>query len=138
MSSLRGVVHNITTDIIEVATNNNIVTRNLRALQINDYSYINIKIFGSIVAVILCIKILIAIVYDMKKINEKKHTPRISEQIYNGLPPPFILSSPANGDMNVTINYDSLRTYNKKNAVKINKKYRKQSYSYDTIIPINI
>lgn len=135
MSHLRGLMNTSIVDIIDSAINKTIEypIRNLRS---GDSTYNNIKILYIIIGLLLCIKFIVMIATDMKKMNEKKYTPRISEHIYTTSPPPLILSPSANGEMNVTINYDSLKSYNKK-FMSMKKKPRKMSQQ-DIIIPINI
>ncbi len=134
MSHLRGLMNTSIDDIITITNNTyDNVGRHLRT-GAGDTTYNNFKIWFGIIGFLLCIKFIVTIANDMKKMNEKKYTPRISEQIYSGLPPPLILTPSANG---VTIHYDSLKSYNKKMMSTKHKKPRKMSQQ-DVVIPINI
>jgi len=138
MSHLRGLMNTSTIDDIVNMTIDNVdaIDANMRHLRTGagDTTYNNFKIWFGIIGFLLCIKFILTIANDMKKMNEKKYTPRISEQIYAGLPPPLILTPSANG---VTIHYDSLKSYNKKVMSTKHKKPRKMSQQ-DVAIPINI
>ena len=134
MSHLRGLdtSKNITFDMISDVVNATI-ENSTRYLRVNgDTTYNNMKLWFGIIGFLLCIKFIMTIAMDMKKMNEKKFTPRISE-LYATSPPPFILTpSDTRGQMSVTINYESLTAFNKKIAKK---KPRKMSQQ-DVIINI--